>query len=593
MEESLVTYPPFRLNCVLDAFPAKAAGLGCKEGRALMGESTKATAVVRRTWVLAAAVLGFALFLSAVWTARNETSLVPDVTLYAARFVKAVGCFALALALRRSITSVRKLFVGGAALTVAHIAAYAAMYALGSDTQEFQALSVLSGVFAGLGEVAVILLFAHLFSTYAPRLSAVLIPAGYLLNEIFYCSTLYMSSDMLLVLRPACKVLGIALLLWCLVQKSRTQLADDEYPMQHGMSTKVNVEPLSRFLSSGHDWVLILTSAMLFPLMFALVAQVNSSAGANSGLYDVMNEFFAIALIACLVWYGASRKARISFSDVLYLSLPLFATGCMLLPALWLAGNPLAGLLVKCGYTVNQVLFWVLLAHKSHDNLQHTYFYFGLFYGLYELFTAGGRLAMSWLYSTNGVTYEFVSNLSLFCLWLLAMYGLVFFALMRRHDAKRAGQGCTAGASAANAGVEASAFSAAEGVPVAEGESTAPDSKAVVDAASSAASPSGLAASAPAANAQAPQLLTPSAPPDPIPAVDGFAAQLERFCSQYELSAREREILVETIHGYSMENIGKRLYISRETVKTHLRHIYRKANVGGKQELLALIDDLR
>lgn len=335
----------------------------------------------------------------------------------------------------------RKLFIGGAALTAVHIVAYAVMYALGPGTQEFQALSVLSGVFAGLGEVAVILLFAHLFSTYAQRLSAVLIPAGYLLNEISYCSTLYMSSDVLLVLRPVCKVLGIVLLLWCLVQKSRMPLADDEYPMQHGMSTKANVEPLSRFLSSSQDWVLILTGAMLLPLMFALIAQVNSNAGVNSGLYDVMNEFFAIALIMCLVWYGASRKARISFSDVLYLSLPLFATGCMLLPALWLAGNPLAGLLVKCGYTVNQVLFWVLLAHKSHDNLQHTYFYFGLFYGLYELFTAGGRLAMSWLYSTNGVTYEFVANLSLFCLWLLAMWpGVLCAYAPPRHGARGAGE---------------------------------------------------------------------------------------------------------------------------------------------------------
>lgn len=157
----------------------------------------------------------------------------------------------------------RKLFIGGAALTVVHIVAYAAMYVLGPGTQEFQALSVLSGVFAGLGEVVIILLFAHLFSTYAPRLSAVLIPAGYLLNEIFYCSTLYMSSDVLLVLRPVCKVLGIVLLLWCLVQKARMPLADDEYPMQHGMSTKANVEPLPRFLSSSQDWVLILTSAML------------------------------------------------------------------------------------------------------------------------------------------------------------------------------------------------------------------------------------------------------------------------------------------------------------------------------------------
>ena len=535
----------------------------------------------RRIWVLAAAVLGFALFLSAVWTARNETSLVPDATLYTARFVKALGCFGLAFALRRSITSVRKLFVGGAVLIATHIVAYVAMYSLDPGTQEFQALSVLSGVFAGLGEVAIILLFAHLFSTYAPRLSAVLIPAGYLLNEVFYCSTLYMSSDVLIVLRPVCKVLGIALLLWCLLQKARMPMADDEYPMQHGVSTKASAEPLSRFLSSSQDWVLILTSAMLFPLMFALIAQVNSNAGVNSGLYDVMNEFFAIALIMCLVWYGASRKALISFSDVLYLSLPLFATGCMLLPALWLAGSPIAGLLVKCGYTVNQVLFWVLLAHKSHDNLQHTYFYFGLFYGLYELFTAGGRLAMSWLYSTNGVTYEFVANLSLFCLWLLAMYGLLFFALMRRRDAMRLGnvsavEEPSGAQEVSSRKPDAIAGDGAPTVPLAAGESTL--------AASTLPNALGKMPEPDDASTQAPSA---------IPALDGFAAQLERFCEQYELSAREREILVETIHGYSMENIGKRLYISRETVKTHLRHIYRKADVGGKQELLSLIDSLR
>ena len=47
------------------------------------------------------------------------------------------------------------------------------------------------------------LLFAHLFSTYAPRVSAVAIPVAYLLNEALYFSTLYLPTEAIMALRPA------------------------------------------------------------------------------------------------------------------------------------------------------------------------------------------------------------------------------------------------------------------------------------------------------------------------------------------------------------------------------------------------------
>ena len=64
---------------------------------------------------------------------------------------------------------------------------------------------------------------------------------------------------------------------------------------------------------------------------------------------------------------------------------------------------------------------------------------------------------------------------------------------------------------------------------------------------------------------------------------------LESFCMQYQLTARERDVLSEALLGYTMEDIGKNLFISRETVKTHLRHIYRKTSCPTKSALIVFV----
>jgi DNA-binding NarL/FixJ family response regulator len=48
------------------------------------------------------------------------------------------------------------------------------------------------------------------------------------------------------------------------------------------------------------------------------------------------------------------------------------------------------------------------------------------------------------------------------------------------------------------------------------------------------------------------------------------------------LTPREREIGALAAMGYSNAEIGERLYVSPETVKTHLTHIYRKLKVTGR-----------
>lgn len=340
------------------------------------------------------AVVGLALFLSAVWTARNENALVSGYGLYTARFVKVAACFVIAFLMRSHIPSVQRMLAVGATFIGLHLAAYGATIALPPDAPEYLMASVLSGAFSGVGEACVILLFAHLLSTFAPRISAVAIPLVYLLNEALYYSTLYLPVPCILFLRPFGKVAALVILLVCIRRKGAVESQPSEHPFQYGLTLSAPREPMLRFLSGSQDWMLILAGTTLFPFLFGFIAQICSSGGTNSGLYDVVNELMALGLLVLLVAYGALRGPRLTFDEVLYFTVPLFATGCLLLPFFWGGAVPWAGLLVKCGYTVYQVLFWCLLARKCFQDICHTYLYFGIFYGLFELATAvaPGRL---------------------------------------------------------------------------------------------------------------------------------------------------------------------------------------------------------
>lgn len=70
----------------------------------------------------------------------------------------------------------------------------------------------------------------------------------------------------------------------------------------------------------------------------------------------------------------------------------------------------------------------------------------------------------------------------------------------------------------------------------------------------------------------------------------GFEARCAQLANSRKLSAREREILEHFAHGRSTSHIAKTLFISENTVKTHIRRIYQKAEVHSRQELLDKIE---
>nr|HPH86399.1 response regulator transcription factor [Ferruginibacter sp.] len=53
-----------------------------------------------------------------------------------------------------------------------------------------------------------------------------------------------------------------------------------------------------------------------------------------------------------------------------------------------------------------------------------------------------------------------------------------------------------------------------------------------------------------------------------------------------ELSRREQEVLEQLAKGFRYQEIGDKLFVSIETVRTHIRNIYEKLQVNSRVEAL-------
>ncbi len=73
----------------------------------------------------------------------------------------------------------------------------------------------------------------------------------------------------------------------------------------------------------------------------------------------------------------------------------------------------------------------------------------------------------------------------------------------------------------------------------------------------------------------------------PAPNKENHAAA---FAEHFKLTKREAEVLEYLVRGRSLPYIADTLFVTTGTVKTHVKHIYRKCAVGTRQELLDLFE---
>lgn len=77
-----------------------------------------------------------------------------------------------------------------------------------------------------------------------------------------------------------------------------------------------------------------------------------------------------------------------------------------------------------------------------------------------------------------------------------------------------------------------------------------------------------------------------------LSAIVGASDSLEKVCdtiaSQFGLSSRETEVLLLALKGRSNERIAQELFIAKSTADTHMRRIYAKCGIKGRQDLIDL-----
>lgn len=78
------------------------------------------------------------------------------------------------------------------------------------------------------------------------------------------------------------------------------------------------------------------------------------------------------------------------------------------------------------------------------------------------------------------------------------------------------------------------------------------------------------------------------APITPIIAkrVLGYFNQISNPQKDYNLTKRENEILYELVNGLSYKKISEKLFISLDTVRSHIKNIYQKLHVKSKSEAI-------
>lgn len=78
--------------------------------------------------------------------------------------------------------------------------------------------------------------------------------------------------------------------------------------------------------------------------------------------------------------------------------------------------------------------------------------------------------------------------------------------------------------------------------------------------------------------------------PQPAPTLEERCKQLT---ARYKLSARESEVFYYLAQGHTRASIAKKLFVSENTVREHVKSIYRKLLIHSKQQLIDLVDARR
>lgn len=390
------------------------------------------------------------------------------------------------------------------------------------------AIHEFAGMAGDIAEVTLAVFFLALLAQCPVRLSGLGIPLALAGSHLLFLLTSLMPPAWLGIIRLISLVVGLAMAVVVARRMSATPQA--EATKTAGEDALSAPDALSL-----RDLLPLLTGTALFPLLFVFIAHMSDMAEMHASMFAPSVEVTTIVALVVLALSTRFMKQGVSMGMTFLIPMPFFVTAMTLLPLFWGTELFVFGIAIKCGYLLYNALLWMMVAKLCEGRWRRALCLSALVTASTELFALLGRNAAAGMLGFGLSERDAVVYVALAAVWLLSMALIAFFVLDRRRETAAAG----------------GADSEAPSVPTAVGASTA-----VADEAES----------------------------------DPFRRKCTCCAERFGLSERESEIMAEFARGRSADYLAKQLFISKETVKTHLKRIYAKCDVHSRQELLDVIE---
>lgn len=276
----------------------------------------------------------------------------------------------------------------------------------------------------------------------------------------------------------------------------------------------------------------LLTAIFAFISNFTLL--VSGQINVDSPLAHIISVVITLLVIIAAIIPALASPHRINLAVAYRIALPLSAAGLLVLALLWNQGGGIANSMVAMGWLLTDIVCWCIIARTTSNLRLPSFLLYGLGYAVIAFASFMGIL-MGFFFA------GFIGSdaLALMIAALIAIYIIVLAVTFLLKDRRVHGEGTSGGVNA----------TAAKG----EGASSVQSSGPITG--------------------------------------DRVQLRVQKLSKEKGLTPRETEVLAYLAQGRNTQYMSETLYLSENTIKSHVRRIYQKLGVHSKQEVIEIIND--
>lgn len=518
----------------------------------------------QRNWGISFVLsLSLGMFLGSLWASRELIIFGSALFQPSTRLVCVVAALLLAMVFRDRPLPKNFFFVL-IAFTLLHM--LAVFFTLVLDGSTHFALGVISTLFEGSALTLFLFLYLSALIQYSPREIATNIAIAFLAANLYDSVFINVSGEFLIAQWLAGKIAAVGLLAFYLLKvknpielyqeveldKSENSESHPDHDTQQRFSAIPQTAPAripqkndgtSAFQFSNYLPYCIFV--MIIALIQGIYMHLTGLGGAgHNAFFDLSIGIYVIGvriivLMACLIIKGNLRPTIVVASCTI-----VWVTGLLFTTLFWNEGTRLIGaLLLEAGMYALQVLNLTVAVQIARNAPSRSVSFLFAMIAL-TFFNHITRLfSIFWVQPLVDLSY--VTTISLFSIWIIVCAAVIYFMIMNnRIRGDKISRALTSFGSI--------------------------DSE---------------------LSPKTQKMLQSVDWNDQIFANEiEFSMCFKQLCEEKKLTQREREIVFEAIHGYTIDSIAGRLDLSKETVKTYLSRAYRRMGTHCKQDVLKLID---